>query len=392
MVVVKFDNDGDMRRVTLDKIPSLEETKSLLATLYRQTLPEHFSLKYKDDDGDIITIASDRELEEAFRLFQKESVVRFMIFRSTLLSESHLTTPQIPAETQKEIANETKDNEIHEAVHNAICDSCHLRIRGTRWRCRNCSDYDLCSSCNSISPHPHPMHPFARIEKRRKQPGNLDQSQIEEEKRQEGLKMEREIERKRLDEEMRVMEERQRLEEEKRRILDELMIEEERLRKMEQEKLEKAKEEMRLAQEKMIEERRLAEERRLENEKRLAEEKKLAEMRLKEEMRLAEERRMQFIREEQERAMEEEKKRRAKEEDERIQQELERNARLAEERRLMEEKRLAEEKIRSQRLETWKPHLQQLAEMGFGDANYNIDLLEKHKGDVMAVLNEILNQ
>ena len=45
------------------------------------------------------------------------------------------------------------------------CDSCgEFPIKGVRWHCINCPDYDLCSACESQSPSVHPRtHVFAKI-------------------------------------------------------------------------------------------------------------------------------------------------------------------------------------------------------------------------------------
>lgn len=38
------------------------------------------------------------------------------------------------------------------------CDSCgKLNLRGRRYKCLICSDYDLCEVCEEKSPHDHPM-------------------------------------------------------------------------------------------------------------------------------------------------------------------------------------------------------------------------------------------
>lgn len=45
------------------------------------------------------------------------------------------------------------------------CDSCgEFPIRGVRWHCINCPDYDLCSNCEAQTPNVHPRtHVFAKI-------------------------------------------------------------------------------------------------------------------------------------------------------------------------------------------------------------------------------------
>ena len=43
------------------------------------------------------------------------------------------------------------------------CDSCNTNpIRGVRWHCINCPDYDLCSTCETQGVHPK-THVFAKI-------------------------------------------------------------------------------------------------------------------------------------------------------------------------------------------------------------------------------------
>src|SRR5439155_25931503 len=53
------------------------------------------------------------------------------------------------------------------AVHHGIkCDVCNETIRGMRWKCKNCRDYDLCQQCKSNPPSVgfHPAtHEFQSI-------------------------------------------------------------------------------------------------------------------------------------------------------------------------------------------------------------------------------------
>ncbi|KAK0246436.1 hypothetical protein EDD85DRAFT_57368 [Armillaria nabsnona] len=49
------------------------------------------------------------------------------------------------------------------AVHGATCDLCDSRIRGDRYKCANCPDFDTCSLCYAITKEQHPQHAFVKI-------------------------------------------------------------------------------------------------------------------------------------------------------------------------------------------------------------------------------------
>ena len=42
------------------------------------------------------------------------------------------------------------------------CDSCNQDIlKGNRWECEQCSEFDLCDSCKVSTSHPHPLRAVA---------------------------------------------------------------------------------------------------------------------------------------------------------------------------------------------------------------------------------------
>ncbi|THV07447.1 hypothetical protein K435DRAFT_257605 [Dendrothele bispora CBS 962.96] len=51
------------------------------------------------------------------------------------------------------------------AVHHATCDLCDSRIRGDRYKCAECPDFDTCQSCFCITPEQHPDHAFVKLTK-----------------------------------------------------------------------------------------------------------------------------------------------------------------------------------------------------------------------------------
>lgn len=47
--------------------------------------------------------------------------------------------------------------------HNVCCDGCHQNpIRGIRYKCSVCNDYDLCAACEATHPHAR-QHPFLKL-------------------------------------------------------------------------------------------------------------------------------------------------------------------------------------------------------------------------------------
>ncbi|KAF8487829.1 hypothetical protein JB92DRAFT_2758552, partial [Gautieria morchelliformis] len=49
-------------------------------------------------------------------------------------------------------------------LHDVPCRGCKEdQIRGTRWKCLQCKDYDLCDSCHSSKVHP-PEHEMLKLE------------------------------------------------------------------------------------------------------------------------------------------------------------------------------------------------------------------------------------
>lgn len=47
---------------------------------------------------------------------------------------------------------------LHAYYHAAVCDACDLNIMGTRWKCLQCPDYDLCAVCERKAHERHPAH------------------------------------------------------------------------------------------------------------------------------------------------------------------------------------------------------------------------------------------
>jgi len=223
MFVIKFQHEDDIRRITVERCLPIKELIELVRSLFRENIPQPFVLKYKDDEGDFVTITSDRELDEAFRLFKDSGILRLYVHKiempegsipPTAIPEPPKTSPLdnlvntfVPyveamenelseawpkierqyneicpkiadqlrgfgetalgtlAQVFESNKEETKERKKEEVIHPAVCDNCQERIKGLRWKCLKCADYDLCSTCKQNNVHAQPDHQFLKLER-----------------------------------------------------------------------------------------------------------------------------------------------------------------------------------------------------------------------------------
>lgn len=144
--VMKLECDRVIKRIR-----AVPQTFDALQGLIIENFPllksKPFRITYKDGQEDLITVTNNEDINEAY-LDLKESqkpILKFFI-------------------TQKERENtieETKHQVIH---HGIICDSCEMHpIKGIRFKCKVCPDYDLCATC--MKEGIHREHEMMKIEK-----------------------------------------------------------------------------------------------------------------------------------------------------------------------------------------------------------------------------------
>jgi len=200
--VLKLQYEGDIRRVSVEQPLSYAETTDLARSLFGH-LPSKVVFKYKDDEGDSITVSTDREMNEAFRFMKGQSVYRFSVvglqeqdkkpnspcpfkdldnlinidlssldFSDVLPTvqnafESLFKEPQPSSTTTASKGNCCKPQQAKTSsvpVHNGVkCDGCGCSpIRGKRLKCHVCPDYDLCEICDALGVHrEHPLSVIA---------------------------------------------------------------------------------------------------------------------------------------------------------------------------------------------------------------------------------------
>jgi hypothetical protein len=140
---------------------------------------ELIKILVKDEEGDLITVSSDIELQEVYRFSFNQKILEIkaickpknLVFHrpSPIASQSNpistcLVESPVPETDLKEKAKEKEIEKLPR--HPATCDGCDIAILGVRYKCSICPDYDLCSNCEEINAEKnfHPQnHYFLKI-------------------------------------------------------------------------------------------------------------------------------------------------------------------------------------------------------------------------------------
>ncbi|GFY65561.1 sequestosome-1, partial [Trichonephila inaurata madagascariensis] len=94
-------------------------------------------LKWKDSENDLILMSSDGELAQAIANAEDGLLKLYA------------------SEKKSDPKKDNKPNMEGEEHPLVICDGCEQNIFGARYKCLQCNNFDLCSSCNYNNKHPH---------------------------------------------------------------------------------------------------------------------------------------------------------------------------------------------------------------------------------------------
>ncbi|XP_032670172.1 sequestosome-1 isoform X2 [Odontomachus brunneus] len=128
----------EVRRFCLDigVAKNFVALREKLQSIFPELHEKNFTVTWKDD-RDTIVISTSEELEIALEEMGNLGPVNKLYV--TLQSE------------KGEIPHLRSDRELHPGV---VCDVCENSIRGMRFKCMQCPDYDLCTSCMTMGYHP----------------------------------------------------------------------------------------------------------------------------------------------------------------------------------------------------------------------------------------------
>merc|ERR1712173_119020 len=127
--------DDELRRILVDRdvVTSFCYLQEKLCLVFPQLKQKNFSVQWTDQEGDVITITDDEQLGIA--VTEMDGPVYKLFVKA------------------KEVARTTTDTMVVHAE--IVCDGCEMTpIKGTRYKCLVCADFDLCALCESEGKHP----------------------------------------------------------------------------------------------------------------------------------------------------------------------------------------------------------------------------------------------
>jgi len=162
-ISLKIKYGTEIRRVQLREEESdFTGLVNKLKTIIPEFSLETMSIKYTDDEGDVVSLSSNEEMLEAMRVAVSNGILRLMLEPKTkkpASPEHKMRPPHI----RRHILKARREAGAHHIdVHfNVICDGCNRSpIVGTRYKCQVCPDYDLCEGCMNKQVHSETQHKF----------------------------------------------------------------------------------------------------------------------------------------------------------------------------------------------------------------------------------------
>uniref|UniRef100_A0A023GPA0 Putative sequestosome 1 n=1 Tax=Amblyomma triste TaxID=251400 RepID=A0A023GPA0_AMBTT len=139
-----FGSVTEIRRFVIEDLRDYRRLYERIRMAFSLTM--EFILSWTDPEGDEIVMSSDAELAQAVQNMKDGVLKIFVVLVSPAGANSDERKPAPAAG-----ASATEDStRVHAGV---LCDACDQEIRGVRYKCLQCEDYDLCDSCHGKKIH-----------------------------------------------------------------------------------------------------------------------------------------------------------------------------------------------------------------------------------------------
>ncbi|XP_045779058.1 uncharacterized protein LOC123876738 isoform X2 [Maniola jurtina] len=147
----------EVRRFIVDKNfnGSYHYLNSKLQEIFPILQKRHYTVSWKDEEGDDVIIASDEELVIAINSMDMEDPKKLYV----TLTDKQPQTEQVVFNLVDPVPDsQAAPGSAHLGV---VCDGCDGPVVGFRYKCTSCNDFDLCFNCESQGLHPE--HCMLRI-------------------------------------------------------------------------------------------------------------------------------------------------------------------------------------------------------------------------------------
>ncbi|KAJ2947729.1 hypothetical protein O0L34_g9505 [Tuta absoluta] len=146
----------EVRRFGIEKsmVTSFVYLNAKLQEIYPGLKNKTYSVNWKDEEGDDVTVSSDDELMTALTGMSGNMVKLNILCKDTESKDYDFTEPEMVFS----IPTGSGDAKLHLGV---VCDGCDSPVVGFRYKCASCIDYDLCAKCEGNGLHPE--HCMVRV-------------------------------------------------------------------------------------------------------------------------------------------------------------------------------------------------------------------------------------
>ncbi|XP_034831623.1 sequestosome-1-like isoform X2 [Maniola hyperantus] len=139
----------EVRRFIVDKNfnGSYHYLNSKLQEIFPILQKRHYTVSWKDEEGDDVVIASDEELIIAINSMDMEDPKKLYV---TLMDKQPQTEEVVFNLVDPVPDSQAASGSAHMGV---VCDGCDGPVVGFRYKCTSCDDFDLCFNCEGQGLH-----------------------------------------------------------------------------------------------------------------------------------------------------------------------------------------------------------------------------------------------
>lgn len=131
-----YPEKGEIRRFVIEDLRDYRTLHERIQAVFPSLAGRQFTLYWIDPEGDEIVMSSDAELVQALQNM-KDGLLRIYV----IVTHGMKRGGAVPG---------TSAQGLHAGV---VCDVCDQEIRGVRYKCLQCENYDLCGPCHGRKVH-----------------------------------------------------------------------------------------------------------------------------------------------------------------------------------------------------------------------------------------------